>query len=159
MTTIYLVSAGSYSDYHIVAAFSTREMAEKIAKQENGRWDTCGVEEYELDASDWKEQLGQVKETDKGWRIWLDYNYESGKERLDVSQHGISTCLSYKDEVSFSDCPFYGKDDPRSQSWQMHTFVIAEAEEQATKVATDRFQGFIAKRALDGKPLTRAGSK
>lgn len=41
--TVYLVSEGSYSDYHIIAAFSNREAAEQFADEAMG-----GVEEYVL---------------------------------------------------------------------------------------------------------------
>lgn len=40
---VYLVSEGSYSDYHIIAAFSNREAAEQFADEAIG-----GVEEYVL---------------------------------------------------------------------------------------------------------------
>lgn len=41
---VYLVSEGSYSDYHIIAAFSNREAAEQFADEALG----AGVEEYVL---------------------------------------------------------------------------------------------------------------
>lgn len=47
MTAVYLVTAGDYSDYSILAAFSTRERAEEYAKS-RARED-AGVEEWELD--------------------------------------------------------------------------------------------------------------
>lgn len=52
MTTIYLVTSGSYSDYCIRAIFSTREAAEAyIADYNHGAgWPEIGVEEWPLDA-------------------------------------------------------------------------------------------------------------
>jgi hypothetical protein len=48
MTKVYILTTGSYSDYHIVATFSTRELAEE-AKKFCG--DDCAeIEEYELDS-------------------------------------------------------------------------------------------------------------
>jgi hypothetical protein len=49
MTTIYIVTEGSYSDYHICAVYDTKEAAEYHAKHLLGRWrNDAGVEEYEL---------------------------------------------------------------------------------------------------------------
>ena len=51
MKTIYVVTQGEYSDYHIVGVYSRKEDAEAYcgAHLENG-YDTPQVEEYELDA-------------------------------------------------------------------------------------------------------------
>ena len=57
MSTVYVVTAGSYSDYHIEAMFSTREAADAYAawyngpSAEDGDYDNATVEEYELDAT------------------------------------------------------------------------------------------------------------
>ena len=44
----YVVTQGEYSDYHIVAVTSDREIAEKIAAKFTGRsyYDECRIEEY-----------------------------------------------------------------------------------------------------------------
>lgn len=47
MTTIYLVTDGDYSDYHVLGVYSTKEKAEhakRLFASDNGIW------EYELDA-------------------------------------------------------------------------------------------------------------
>lgn len=51
MTTIYLVTQGSYSDYRIVGAYSTRELADKVVTEINRcyHYDQAVVEELELD--------------------------------------------------------------------------------------------------------------
>lgn len=51
MTTIYLVTQGSYSDYRIVGAYSTRELADEVVTEINrgDNYDTAYVEEFELD--------------------------------------------------------------------------------------------------------------
>lgn len=49
MTIAYLVTEGQYSDYQIVAAFSTRELAEGyIDMYREGMWEP-GIEEWVLD--------------------------------------------------------------------------------------------------------------
>lgn len=52
--TIYIVTQGSYSSYHIEECFSSRELAEKyieeLRKAKESLWlDTPDIEEYELD--------------------------------------------------------------------------------------------------------------
>lgn len=46
MVDVYVVTEGSYSDYHLVAAFSLEETAQKLAQKIDGE-----VEVYELDPS------------------------------------------------------------------------------------------------------------
>lgn len=53
MTKIYAVTAGSYSDYHIVGMYSTRENAE-IAQKQAGN----DIEEYTIDEHIDKMQQG-----------------------------------------------------------------------------------------------------
>lgn len=48
MTTIFLLTDGDYSDYHVVAAFSTLERAEKALALMSG--DSARIEEYGLDS-------------------------------------------------------------------------------------------------------------
>lgn len=43
---IYVVTQGTYSDYHIVAATTDRELAEKIAAKFSNNYDKCDVKEY-----------------------------------------------------------------------------------------------------------------
>ena len=58
MATVYIVTRGDYSDYSIVAAFSSRELAERfvaVYNQGDYAYDRAGIEEYELDcpSEDW----------------------------------------------------------------------------------------------------------
>lgn len=47
--TIYIVTNGSYSDYHICAVFSSREKADEAKVLLTGAYDEARVEEYEVD--------------------------------------------------------------------------------------------------------------
>lgn len=51
--TIYIVTQGSYSDYHIEECFSTKELAKKyieeLRKEEDCWFEEPHIEEYELD--------------------------------------------------------------------------------------------------------------
>ncbi len=46
---IYIVTAGEYSDYGIVAIFSTRELAQKFMDTCNQNWDEHRIEEWQID--------------------------------------------------------------------------------------------------------------
>lgn len=43
---IYVVTQGDYSNYHIVAATTDHEIAEKIAAKFTSKYDECRIEEY-----------------------------------------------------------------------------------------------------------------
>lgn len=46
---VYIVTEGSYSDYHIEQVFSTKEQAAKYIIANRGRYDCYDIEEYEVD--------------------------------------------------------------------------------------------------------------
>jgi hypothetical protein len=46
--TIYVVTKGSYSDYHIIGLYEKKEVAEKVAKVMGDSYDTAYVEEFKL---------------------------------------------------------------------------------------------------------------
>lgn len=54
MPSVYLVTSGTYSDYTVHAAFSTREKAERYIAREFllDKWADLGIETYELDEPD-----------------------------------------------------------------------------------------------------------
>ena len=59
MTTIYVVTEGQYSDYHIVGLYSTIEMATKCKEAVNAD----DIEEFELDSGDFRLY-------DLGYKCW-----------------------------------------------------------------------------------------
>jgi len=46
MNTIYVVTKGSYSDYHIVGVFDNKTLADRVALAYEGRYDRTEVEEW-----------------------------------------------------------------------------------------------------------------
>lgn len=46
---IYVITKGSYSDYHICAVASTQERAEQLQKMYSDYCDMARIEEYEID--------------------------------------------------------------------------------------------------------------
>lgn len=59
--TLYVVTEGEYSDYHIVGIYSTKEQAEKVKKYYSGLWDYPDIEEWELDG-DVPEDIESMRE-------------------------------------------------------------------------------------------------
>lgn len=66
MTTVYLVSCGQYSDYSIVGAFSTKELAQAMIDLHKehaiSMWHELNeeIEEYELDADSIQYRKGEI---------------------------------------------------------------------------------------------------
>ena len=54
MDKVYIITAGSYSDYHIVAVFADKNEAERFrdVQNEKAKWDSqeCRIEEYPIGA-------------------------------------------------------------------------------------------------------------
>lgn len=54
MDKVYIITAGSYSDYHIVAVFADKNEAERFrdTQNEKAKWDSqeCHIEEYPIGA-------------------------------------------------------------------------------------------------------------
>jgi hypothetical protein len=72
MTTIYVVTDGEYSDYHIVGVYSTLENAERM-KKETGSSD---IEEYELD-----EFVAQLREGLQPYSVTMERDgYATARE-------------------------------------------------------------------------------
>src|SRR5262245_338964 len=63
MTNVFAVTAGEYSDYHIVAIFSTRERAQTFIKKSGEGM----VEEYTLDPSP---AISEQELKDLGFSCW-----------------------------------------------------------------------------------------
>lgn len=68
-TKVYVVTAGDYSDYHIVAVFSARHKAEaaRFAMREFGAYRYTGeLEEYDLDAAVPSARSGLMR-----FKVWI----------------------------------------------------------------------------------------
>ncbi len=65
MATVWAVSRGRWSDYGVVAIFSTREKAERflpVAADGRSSYDEAFIEEFALDPF--------IIEAREGWRMW-----------------------------------------------------------------------------------------
>lgn len=80
MTTVYVVTQGSYSDYHIVGIYSTREVAEAAAGAETSYRGKPQIEEFDLDP--FAEQLHQGL---RRFKVAMDREGKSVVARITVS--------------------------------------------------------------------------
>lgn len=60
MKTVYIVTNGCYSDYHIVGVFATEELAKECATATTTKYDDSEIEEWELNTAAQKLDLYMV---------------------------------------------------------------------------------------------------
>jgi|688.fasta_scaffold349475_2 hypothetical protein len=121
MTKVYILTAGVYSDYHIVATFSTRELAEEAKK-------FCGdddpeIQEYELDSL-------QIPDHPPGHTAWFVNIDISGARPLWIRRANIL------------ECNFTPSETLRPQFGNYSNYSVgcwARDEEHAKKIALDKY--------------------
>lgn len=115
---IYMVTDGSYSDYHVIGVYSTKELAEKVKEIHDARND---IDELNLD------EMPDVPPGLLGWSLEM---LESG-DVLRVWRSGV-----IKEEEKFAYWrPFSYSEDRRARSG---ISVYARDPEHAVKVASER---------------------
>ena len=116
MTSVFLVSAGEYSDYHIYGVFSTRENAQAYIDSPHTRFygNDPEIEEYELDKN-----IQDIKDKRPIWHWKID---KDGK--LDVEQYKYTN-------------PFENFDD---KGVLLFGYSFADTKQQAEKIAIERRQ-------------------
>lgn len=123
MSKIYVVTKGSYSDYHIITATTDEEVANKIAKKFSDGWDRASVEVYE-DAELYMKPVFYVRFEQNG----------------DVHQiYNKSSNVYYYENIN--ECNF-GVDGKR-----VYAIVQADNEEHAIKIASEKRAEFLARNA------------
>lgn len=130
MTTIYVLTKGEYSDYHIVALYSTRELAEEAQKF----CPESNIEEYKLDSV----EIPDHPPGYFGWSVTIDaeeniirYSYQE-----DVISRPFEPQEHYCDNSKWSNIP--------------SLFVVncwARDKEHAEKIALDKYYQFKAQQA------------
>lgn len=125
--TLYVVTEGEYSDYHIVGIYSTKEQAEKIKKYRSGLYEYPDIEEWELN--------GYIPED-------IDYAREYYRITYNDRQYG----------QGFWDCKRFtkiGKENIQDCPWTLHeSFPLwfridipcdrVKDEQHAIKIAQDK---------------------
>lgn len=132
MRKIYAVTAGAYSDYHIVALCSDRNKAEEICAVYNrshtfGGWGDASIEEYR-----------------DGSRMDLDrpvYEVRIGKDLYDATE------LTGGNKVEAMCANWH----PFNQIYTNGTFlflnIYADNDKQAIKIAQDKYAEYRARKA------------
>lgn len=94
MMTIYMVSYGSYSDYTVVGAFSTKELAQEFInsrKKLSWIYSDAQIEEYEVDKKINELTIFGVSEHYDRWHSWFceDNNHELNKVIEGINTYSI----------------------------------------------------------------------
>ena len=120
MTKIYAVSCGCYSDYKVVALFSTERDAELFIERHPGRWsDWNDVEEYELDSG--------VEKLREGWSFFHVHMHKDGNSEVEIEATFID---------SVSDRKFEPHNYVRENPW-FNWYGWARDAEHAVKIANE----------------------
>ena len=125
MSKVYIVTSGSYSDYHICAASLDKEHAELLAEKYTDSYDDAEVEEYELDEF--------FEEAKRGYFwYWCTCQIENGM----FGQVRIRKMDSYETGA-------VGKVTKAFRREQLHVDVLAENDEHARKIAAEKFATYV----------------
>lgn len=92
---IYVVTKGSYSDYHIVGVSLSKETAEKIASVYSGQYEPAHVEEYEEDRYQ-AETIWEVKISRDGKLESIVRNNDEGRDGF---YDGVFYCSVHSNDV------------------------------------------------------------
>lgn len=126
---IYVVTKGSYSDYHIITATTDPEKAKKIAEKFTDKWDDAKVEEYE-DSDIYLKNL---------WYVVFEANGEVRHVRLERSAfYYDANDEEYVGRIRYN--TYLGHP---NGTW-IHVF--ADDEEGAIKIAAEKRAEFLAKK-------------
>jgi hypothetical protein len=150
MDKVYIVTAGEYSDYHMCAAFGTRELAEiYIQGIDEGGYD-YGIEELELNP--------QEARLRKGYHMYRVTMYKNGDtKRIEVLDFARN---HEKEETKIVSIGEYVKYSP--PLWESKPGVSvtcwAKSDEHAVKITNEHRAQLIAENAFD-LPVHVPGTK
>ena len=124
MAKIYVVTKGSYSDYHIVAATLDKEKAEKIKKKFDSKYDECEIEEYE--------------------------DSETILKPLYIVVFDINRSLLHIRNRSTDAWSYYDKEHTKIYEYStnagFYIYVSADDEDHALKIARDKLAEYLAEK-------------
>lgn len=122
---IYVIAAGEYSDYHIVAATTDKETADRIAKAHRDNWEDPHVEEYD--------DIGVVED----YRATYHVSYSDNSHYF---------CYAVDPDVEIkklNEVSLYKRDYVPGYSYDI--YVKAKDQDHALKIAQDKIAEFKAK--------------
>ena len=127
--TIYIVTQGSYSDYHIVSVFSTRALAEKFIELQptESHYDKLEIEEYWIDRS-----KKQIKSGTQMYYITMHRDGTSEVELADFGDEKIDLVKMYRQTEVVLRCRVYAKS-------EAHAVKIAN-EKRAQLIASGEWE-------------------
>lgn len=114
--TIYIVTSGDYSDFHISAVFSTKGKAEEYVQQNGSDYN---IEEFDLDE--------EVQKVSHIWQIEFDINTGEMREAL---PYYYFQCVEKLDTCTFDS--YVGVS-------VIRFFVEADSMNRGIKIARERF--------------------
>lgn len=123
---IYVVTQGSYSDYHIVAVTMDRDIAEKIVAKFSNDWGECEIEEY----GDAEVMLKPA------WRIYFDKDGNVCETAECDSDYDYS-CIG---EVCEKKNIYFGR------NYHIHAVVSADDLDSAIKIAAEKRAKYLAEK-------------
>jgi len=130
---VYIVTAGEYSDYHIVGVFDIKELAEAFCRKTNfPPFYPAEVEEWEVNNTEYLKMLDF-----DAWRVYLNGEGEiTGVEKISFDEY-----LGHMEWSQMEGSP--GMLTFRYPEW-VEVFCLAKDREHAVKIASERFMKFKA---------------
>lgn len=127
MKTFYAVTAGSYSDYHIIAITDNKERADNIAKiySDNGWNSDTQVEEF----------FDNESKNEAFYDVWYETNGSYDVELQEFNKN-------YK----FDNTNIIEENANHNGWWKYKVFVMAKDEDHAIKIAQDLWAEYKAKK-------------
>ena len=126
--TFYVITSGSYSDYHICGVTRNKEYAEFLRKKHTSPWDPAGIEAF-MDGSQ-KEPIEDLRDI---WEVDIYTNGPSKAHRIGSVKSG-------------------GKVNPKPWLYpngDFEIYVVADDEDHAIKIAQDKRAEYMAERKLE----------
>ncbi len=142
MTKVYIVTYGDYSAFHNVAAFSSKEKAEKFRTlyEFNDR-----IEVFELN-----EHKRQTRPDLVPYTVWMTYEGEGEAYEEDLYSF-VTGEYQFEDETEVKErCPW-----EESPSLELRCKVLARDKEHALKITNERRAQLIALDKWESVPQER----
>lgn len=137
MTSVFVVTDGQYSDYHIVAIFATKEEAEAFTNGAVGSKSRSGYES-DVDIVEWllgppKDDSDEYRPT---WQVWVDLETgDLSKEQFTLA----GNCEHQRHPERWSDSGLHIIPGHYRLAWGASTV----SEEHALKVAAEARQAYL----------------
>lgn len=123
---IYVITKGSYSDYHICDVTTDKARAEKLRKFYTDNYDVAEIEEYDTDQS----EVSDAK-LNRLTPVYQVYISEKGRCSVSIKK--------YHDSIEPYNARFELNEElPGTERLSFTAFLIARDEEHALKIAQDQ---------------------